>query len=107
MNGFALYWNTYNILIFGCLLVIIFIGIMIYQKRPHEIELIELSRVFFASSSIGGGLKLIYSTIAILNDSLIESDKLYTIYGGFCVVWISVNSLKKKINQYADKKENR
>lgn len=71
--------------------------VLIYQKRSDQINLSEVGSVFFASSSIGGGTKLIYSTLLFLNVNLIESDKLYTIYGGFCVIWISFSALKRKL----------
>jgi len=71
--------------------------VLAFQKRMHEIHLAEIGSVFFSSSSIIGGLQLMYSTINLLTAGVIESDKLYTIYGGFCVVWISCAGYKAKL----------
>lgn len=69
----------------------------IYQKRTYVITLNELTKVFFSSSAIVGGLKLMYATFILLDDQHIESDKLYTFYGGFCVFYVSMKSLYERI----------
>jgi len=97
-------FNTLEIFRFGCILLVVYIIVLAFQKRLAEIGLAEIGGVFLSSSSIMGGSKLIYSTLTILNDNTIESDKIYTIYGGFCVVWVSVISYRQKIQP---KKKNR
>ncbi len=92
-------FKTSSIIIVGGIFAILYVIIFICQKRIKEITLLELGSVFFSSSSIVGGLKLIFTTFKLLNDNLIESDKLYIIYGGFCVIYISTSSLYKKIKQ--------
>lgn len=89
-------FKTSAIVIFGVFITLAYIVILILKKRTSEIDLLQLGSVFFSSSSIVGGFKLIYTTFNLLNNT-IESDKMYTIYGGFCVIYISVNSLYKKV----------
>ncbi len=38
-----------------------------------------------------------YTTIVLLNAHIIETDKVYTIYGGFCVIYISLRTLYSKV----------
>lgn len=99
-------FNTLGIFHFGCILLTVYIIVLAFQKRLAEIELAEIGGVFLSSSSIMGGSKLIYSTLSLLNDNTIESDKIYTIYGGFCVVYVSVMSYRQKIHPKKKRTEN-
>jgi len=90
-------FRTSSIIIVGVVFAIIYVTIIISQKRSKEITLFELGSVFFSSSSIVGGMKLILNTFKLLNEDQIESEKLYILYGGFCVIYISISSLYKKI----------
>lgn len=90
-------FNTLTTLLGGCVLLIVYIIVLALQRRVHEINLSEIGSVFFSSSSIISGLKLIYSTIDLLSANIVESDKLYTIYGGFCVIWISFTGYRTKL----------
>ncbi|SER26470.1 hypothetical protein SAMN04488023_106118 [Pedobacter rhizosphaerae] len=92
-------FRTSSIIIIGGTFAITYVLIFLYQRRMKEVTLLELGSVFFSSSSIVGGLKLIFTTFKLLNENQIESDKLYIIYGGFCVIYISASSLYKKIKQ--------
>jgi hypothetical protein len=62
-----------------------------------EIELGGIGSVFISFSSIVGASKLIYSTLIVSNTNTIESDKIYLVYGGFCVVYVSLRSYRQKL----------
>jgi hypothetical protein len=64
----------------------------------QEVNLEEIGAVFFATASLCGGTKLMYATFLLLDPGIIESDKIYTAYGGFCVAWVSFQKLKEKIS---------
>jgi hypothetical protein len=90
--------NTFTVLLLGGVLLLVYLMASIYQKRFHEVNLEEIGAVFFATTSLCGGTKLMYTTLLLLDPGTIESDQIYTAYGGFCVVWVSVRKLKEKIN---------
>jgi len=92
-------FSTQFVIIFGAFFGLAYILILIFTKRTTNINVPDIGGVFFSSSSIIGGLKLICTTIILLNDKAtsIETDKVYTIYGGFCVIYISFRTLYSKI----------
>ena len=78
-----LLFNTFSTIIIGALFGAIYTLVLYRQKRLSDANLIEFGTIFFSFSSIISGIKLIYTTCNLLNETIIESDKIYTIYGGF------------------------
>ena len=93
-------FKTYFVILFGLTLVIIYMLILYSKNRKEEINLPDIGSVWFQGSSMIGGLKLIVLTfLPLLNvtHNNIETDKVITIYGGFCVLYISARTLYGKI----------
>jgi hypothetical protein len=90
-------FSTRFVVLFGACFVFAYMIILSFQKRSKDITLPDIGGVFFASASIIGGFKLMYTTIVLLNAHIIETDKVYTIYGGFCVIYISLRTLYSKV----------
>jgi len=92
-------FTTATIIFIGVLITVSYVIVLYFPSRINDINLKGIGNVFFSASSIIGGLKLICVTYLLLNDNMIESDKVYTIYGGFCVVYLSASNLYKRLKR--------
>lgn len=93
-------FRTEVVIYLGVFFVIVYIIVIGRTKGFKALELENILAVFVSGSSIMGSSKLIFNTIVsahLIQQNTIETDELYIIGGGFCVIWISIKSLYKKI----------
>lgn len=91
-------FNTFSIILVGLILVTIYLIALYFQDRLAEANANEVGHVLLLGSSLLIGLKLLYTTMLILDGNLVEHDKLYTVYGGLWGMYLSCCSLYKKLD---------
>jgi hypothetical protein len=85
-------FNTINTLYLACVLLMTYILTLAFQRKISKVELDHSGKIYLSSISIVAGVKLIYATVIFLHTGIIDTDKLYTIYGAFYVVRSAVLS---------------
>lgn len=92
-------FKTYFLIFWGLVWGLIYIIWLLSSKRNDDINSLDFGAVLFSAISIIGGFKLIWLTLnaSIKMGSNFDTDKIYTAYGGICVIWISIRAIYMKL----------
>ncbi len=94
-------FKTYFICIWTIFFGLVYLVVLLLQKRAKEINMLDFTSVAISSSSVIGGFKLMYVTFVNAYNSQVylETDKLYTVYGGCLIIWLSIRTIYSKIKK--------
>jgi len=94
-------FKTYFLIAWGFLWGLVYCAALISDGRKGTVSSIDFIAVALSSISFISGFKLIFMTFttAVHLNTELEMDKVFTSYGGFCVMWIGVRGVYARIRR--------
>lgn len=86
-------FNSASVLVGGMIFVSAYLMLYGIQKRLHKVKFAQFVTMFILPLSIISSVELIYRTMMLLDENLIERDKIVTVLGAFTLLFVSFNSL--------------
>lgn len=81
---------------------IVYLVVLVCQGRPKDLNPLDFGATCFSFLSFLNGVKLsgqVYYKYYNGEVTTFEMDNFFTVYGGICVVWIAIGTIKKRLTK--------